>query len=146
MKMFMEDERSIEEIRVDIKRLHEEERASYKEALEVEPDDPAYFEMWFDHSLVASHLHQARAELRRRRQNVESFRAPCGAAGLYDMEHAHVVQAYCKQCEEECEECPYYAKDCQYMAILDVIQAAHGHVCWETKVGWEEAEDAIVER
>lgn len=140
--MFMKDEK---EIKANIKRLHEEERASYKKFEEVEPDDLAYFEIWHDHSLVVSRLQQARAELRRCRQNVEEFRAPCGAAGLYDMEHAHVVQAYCSQCEEECDECPYI-KDCQYMAVLDAIQAAHGHVCWETKVGWEEAEDAIVER
>ena len=142
MEMFMEDERSIEELMEDIKRLHEEERASYKEALEIDPDDPAYLEMLFDHTLVVGWLKQARAELRRRRQSVEMFRAPCGAAGLYDMEHAHVVQAYGgagSQCDGSCQ-------GCQYMAVLDAVKAAHGHVCWETKVGWEEAEDAIMER
>ncbi len=69
------------------------------------------------------------------------FRAPCGAAGFWSLKKAHVVEAFCgagSECDGSCQ-------GCHYMAILDAVKAAHGYVSWETKPGWEEAEDAIME-
>ena len=66
------------------------------------------------------------------------FRAPCGAAGLYD--HQTVIQAYsgavgtatenCDTCSEQCR--------CEYMSVLDSMP--HGFL-WEAVCGWEEAEE-----
>ena len=66
------------------------------------------------------------------------FRAPCGAAGLYD--HQTVIEAYCGAAgtaTENCDTCSE-CRCCEYMRILATMP--HGFL-WEDVCGWEAAEE-----
>lgn len=73
--------------------------------------------------------------------NFNSFRAPCGAAGLvnHDADFTHVVEAF-PPCYE-CAACHARSR-CEYMSIVN-IAAENTHFLWETACGWEEAEEKI---
>lgn len=66
---------------------------------------------------------------------IKTFRAPCGAAGMYD-QHT-VIEAYCGAAgtaTENCDACPEQGR-CEYIRILDSMP--HGF-SWEAVCGWEE--------
>lgn len=69
---------------------------------------------------------------------MKTFRAPCGAAGLYDQNT--VIEAYCGAAGTATENCDTCSEQCRcgYMQLLDSMP--HGFL-WEDVDGWEEAEE-----
>ena len=66
------------------------------------------------------------------------FRAPCGAAGLYNQDT--VIQAYCGasgDATSNCDTCFEQCR-CEYMSVLGNMPYGFS---WEAVCGWEAAEE-----